>query len=226
MELAMAKPMTLILCVAAFATGLDANETANREPWTWPFEKPVRHVSPSVVASDWARNPIDAFVLRKLEKHGLTRAPPASRRVLARRVYLDLLGMPPTPEEMRRFLDDPAPNAYEKLVERLLADLRYAERWARHWLDVVRFGETDGLEDDIIVGNVWRYRDWVIDAFADDMPYDRFVTLQISGGDEVHPTEAWYTPDIRGHIPAGFLRLAPWDLGNLQAYELRQSFPR
>ena len=223
-DITMVKTLTLILCVAASVTGLDAKEKASRGGRSWPFEKPVRHVVPSVVTSDWVRNPIDAFVVRKLEKQRLTPAPSAPRRVLARRVYLDLLGMPPTPAELQRFLDDPSPNAYEKLVDRLLGDLRYAERWARHWLDVVRFGESDGLENDIIFGNVWRYRDWVIDAFANDMPYDRFVTLQIAGGDEVHPTKAWYKPDIQGHIPATFLRLAPWDLGNLQAYELRQSF--
>ena len=220
----MAKFPTLILCVFGLVIGVDAQETPTDEVWTWPFEKPVRSAPPPVSKADWLRNPIDVFILARLEEHSLPPAPRASRRVLARRVYLDLIGLPPTPEELRAFLDDTAPNAYEKLVDRLLADPRYAERWARHWLDVVRYGETDGLENDIIIGNVWRYRDWVIDAFDGDMPYDRFVTLQIAGGDEVHPTKAWYKPDIQGYIPAGFLRLAPWDLGNLQSYELRQGY--
>ena len=95
--------------------------------------------------------------------------------------------MPPTPEEMQRFLDDPSPNAYEKLVDSLLADARYGERWGRHWLDLVRYGESDGMEGDILIGNAWRYRDWVIEAFNSDLPYDRFVMLQLAGGDEHSP---------------------------------------
>ena len=167
---------------------------------------------------------MDAFVLAELEQRQLRLAAPAARRVQARRLYLDLIGIPPTPDQLEAFLRDATPNADEKLVDRLLADPRYAERWARHWLDVVRYGESDGLENDIIIGNLWRYRDWVIDAFDSDMPYDRFVTLQIAGGDDVHPTKAWYQPDLQSFVPAGFFRLAPWDLGNLQSYELRQSY--
>jgi hypothetical protein len=220
----MAKSTTLILCAAVLIAGVAAQETATDKAWTWPFVKPARNTPSPVSNPEWLRNQIDTFILARLEEKSLSPAPRASRSVLARRVYLDLIGLPPTPEETRAFLDDTAPNAYEKLVDRLLADPRYAERWARHWLDVVRYGETDGLENDIIIGNVWRYRDWVIDAFDADMPYDRFVTLQIAGGDEVHPTKAWYKPGVQGFIPAGFLRLAPWDLGNLQSYELRQTY--
>src|SRR5439155_7338035 len=142
---------------------------------------------------------------------------------LARRVYFDLIGLPPSPEEMKAFLEDSSPDAYERLVNKLLDDARYGERWARHWLDLVRYGESDGLEVDILLGNAWRYRDWVIDALNSDLPYNRFVTLQLAGGDE-HGTKAWYKPDMQGHIPTGFLRLAPWDLGNLAANELRQCY--
>ena len=203
---------------------LQPTEGAQAEAWTWPFRQPVATVPPEVENSGWVRNPIDRFVLRKLEEaEGLSPAPPASRRTLARRVHLDLVGMPPTPGEMQRFLDDPSPDAYEKLVDTLLADARYGERWGRHWLDLVRYGESDGMEGDILIGNAWRYRDWVIEAFNSDLPYDRFVTLQLAGGDE-HSRKAWYEPEIQGHIPAGFLRLAPWDLGNLASEQLRQDF--
>ena len=109
----MAKSTTLILCMAGLVIGVDAKETPTDEAWTWPFEKPVRHAPPPVSNPDWLRNPIDAFILGRLEEKSLTPAPRASRRVLARRVYLDLIGLPPTPEEMRAFLDDTAPNAYE-----------------------------------------------------------------------------------------------------------------
>ena len=220
----MTKSTALILCVVGLIAGVDPIETPADEAWTWPFEKPVRRAPPPVSNPDWLRNPVDAFILASLDEQSLPPAPRASRRVLARRVYLDLVGLQPTPEEMQAFLDDSAQNAYEKLVDRLLTDPRHAERWARHWLDVVRYGETDGLENDIIIGNVWRYRDWVIDALDADMPYYRFVTLQIAGGDEVHPTEAWYKQNVQDFIPAGFLRLAPWDLGNLQSRELRQGY--
>ena len=203
---------------------LQPTEGVQAEAWLWPFRRPVTTVPPDVENSGWVRNPIDRFILHGLEeKNGLSPAPPASRRRLARRVYLDLIGMPPTPEEMHRFLGDPAPNAYEKLVETLLADARYGERWGRHWLDLVRYGESDGMEGDILIGNAWRYRDWVIEAFNSDLPYDRFVVLQLAGGDE-HSRKAWYKPEIQGHIPAGFLRLAPWDLGNLASEQLRQDF--
>ena len=219
----MATP-TLILSLASLVIAADASATRTDVSWIWPFESPLRHATPSVSQPDWLQNPVDGFILAELDAQSCSPAPPASRRVLARRLYYDLIGLPPTPAEMQTFLDDAAPNAYEKLVDRLLADSRYAERWARHWLDVVRFGETDGLENDVIIGNLWRYRDWVINAFDSDMPYDRFLTLQVAGGDEVHPTLAWYQPDVQEYIPAGFLRLAPWDLGNLQSYELRQSY--
>ena len=203
---------------------LQTGPAVQEEAWLWPFRRPVKVVPPEVKNSSWVRNPIDRFILRKLEeKEGLAPAPPASKRILARRVYLDLIGMPPTPEEMESFLGDISPNAYDKLVETLLADARYGERWGRHWLDLVRYGESDGMEGDIVLGNAWRYRDWVVEAFNADMSYDRFVILQLAGGDE-HSRKAWYKPDIQGHIPAGFLRLAPWDLGNLSSSQLRQDY--
>jgi hypothetical protein len=194
------------------------------EEWRWPFEKPVKHQPPMVKNAAWVRNPIDAFVLKRLEDEGLTPAPPASKRQLARRLYLNLIGMPPTPAEVDAFLADETPNAYERLIDKLLADARYGERWGRHWLDLVRYGETSGLEGDGAIGNAWRYRDWVVDAFNSDLPYDRFVVLQLAGADEHSKTRNNYRPDVQGHIPLGFLRVAPWDRSNLVAEEVRQNY--
>ena len=192
--------------------------------WRWPFEKPVKVQPPAGRMQDWVITPIDAFILEKLGKVGLVPAPPASKRVLARRVYVDLVGIPPSPEELNAFLADDSPGAYESLIEKLLADPRYGERWGRHWLDLVRYGETSGLEGDGAIGNAWRYRDWVIEAFNRDMPYDRFVIQQLAGADEHSKTRLNYQPDVQGHVPTGFLRLAPWDRSNLVADEVRQNY--
>jgi hypothetical protein len=192
--------------------------------WRWPFEKPVKQAPPAVRKESWVRNPIDRFVLARLEQAGLEPAPEASRRVLIRRLYFDLIGTPPEPEQVRRFVDDNSPGAYENLVESLLADPRYGERWARHWLDLVRYGETSGLEGDGAIGNAWRYRDWVIQALNSDMPYDRFVTQQLGGADEHSKTRNNYPVNLQGHVPLGFLRVAPWDRSNLVADEVRANY--
>jgi hypothetical protein len=133
-------------------------------------------------------NPIDAFVLAKLGDKGLSLSPPADRRTLIRRVAFDLTGLPPTPEEVETFLNDARPDAYEKVVDRLLASPHYGERWARHWLDVVRFGETDGFERNSVRPNAWHYRDWVIRTLNDDVPYDEFARLQLAG-DVLRPSD-------------------------------------
>jgi hypothetical protein len=127
------------------------------------------------------RNPIDAFILAKLQTAGLSMSPPADRRTLIRRAMFDLIGLPPTPEEVEAFVRDPAPDAYERLVDRLLASPHYGERWARHWLDVVRFAESDGFETNLARPNAWPYRDYVIRAFNEDKLYNRFVTEQLAG---------------------------------------------
>jgi hypothetical protein len=203
---------------------MPAEKPAAQQAWRWPFEKPVKPLVPRVKNTEWVRNPIDNFILAKLDQTGLTPAPEAGRRVLARRAYFDLVGMPPTPGELGAFLADASPDAYEKLIDRLLSDPRYGERWGRHWLDLVRYGETSGLEGDGAIGNAWRYRDWVIEAFQKDMPYDRFVMLQLAGADEHSKTRNNYQPDVQGHIPLGFLRVAPWDRSNLVAEEVRQNY--
>ncbi|HEV3029360.1 MAG TPA: PSD1 and planctomycete cytochrome C domain-containing protein [Planctomycetota bacterium] len=168
----------------------------------WAFQ-PVRSPAvPSVKHADLVRNPVDAFILARLEREGLEPAPEASRREFIRRVTYDLTGLPPTPQELDAFVQDPAPDAYERLVDRLLESPRYGERWAQHWLDVVRFGESEGFEYDTPVGNLWRYRDYVINSLNADKPYDRFVHEQVAG-DELDPSSR------EALIAAGFHRLGP-----------------
>jgi hypothetical protein len=129
----------------------------------------------------WVKSPIDAFVLSALEAKGLQPAPRASRVTLIRRIYFDLIGLPPRPEDVQAFERDPAPDAYEKLINRLLESERYGERWARHWLDVARYADGDGYEYDVLRPDAWRYRDYVIRAFNQDKPYNRFIVEQLAG---------------------------------------------
>lgn len=158
------------------------------------------------------RNGIDLFISRKLRQQGLSPAPQANRRVLMRRVYFDLIGLPPTPSEVDAFLANSSSRAYEELVDRLLADPRYGERWARHWLDLARYADTAGYEGDPERPHVWRYRDYVIDAMNDDKPYDLFIKEQIAG-DEFHEhLGAGELPltDPEKVVALGFLRMAPF----------------
>ncbi len=146
----------------------------------WAFQRPRKARPPAVRRAGWVRNPIDAFVLARLEREGIEPAPQADRATLIRRLSLDLLGLPPTPEEVTRFVADEAPNAYEELVERLLASPHFGERWGRHWLDLARYADSSGYEFDT-PRSVWRYRDWVVDALNRDLPFDQFVVEQIAG---------------------------------------------
>ncbi len=152
----------------------------------WAFRPVKRPESPAVQNAAWARTPLDRFILAGIETNQLSPAAPASRETLIRRVTLDLIGLPPTPAEIDAFVRDTAPDAYEKLVDRLLASPHYGERWGRHWLDLARFAESDGFEHDAARPNAWRYRDYVVRAFNADKPYDRFVREQIAG-DELFP---------------------------------------
>ncbi len=179
--------------------------TEKRGGRDWWSLQPVRRPKiPAVAARDRAANPIDAFVLRDLESRGWTLAPPADQRTLVRRVYFDVIGLPPTYEEVEAFVRDDSADAYARLVDRLLASPHYGERWARYWLDVVRYAETCGYERDQVKPNVWKYRDWVVDAFNRDLPLDRFVLEQLAG-DEL-PDRSEQTV-----IATGFLRLGTWN---------------
>jgi hypothetical protein len=147
----------------------------------WSLQPVIRPTVPKVENVRWSTNAIDAFILSRLEQEGLQPADQADRRTLIRRLTYDLIGLPPTPDEVDAFLSDPAEDAYAKVVDRLLASKHYGERWARHWLDVVRFGETQGFERNRIRENAWQYRDWVIRAFNEDLPYNDFVRMQVAG---------------------------------------------
>jgi hypothetical protein len=160
-----------------------AISTGTRAGRDWWSLQPVTR--PKVPAG---ANAIDHFVRAKLNERGIKPSPEADRRTLIRRLYFDLTGLPPTPEDVERFVTDAAPDAYEKLVDKLLASPHYGERWARHWLDVVRYGETDGFERNAPRPNAWHYRDWVIRALNADLPYDRFAKLQLAG-DVLHPDD-------------------------------------
>ncbi|MGE5194128.1 MAG: DUF1553 domain-containing protein, partial [Deltaproteobacteria bacterium] len=168
----------------------------------WAVQKIMKPAVPEIKSHRRVRNPIDRFVMSRLERSGITPAPEASKAVLLRRVFFDLVGMPPAPSETREFLADESPDAYEKLVDRLLADPRYGERWGRHWLDVVRYADSGGSEYDREYSHLWRYRDYVIRAFNEDEPYDRFVIEQLAG-DEID------APTIVSRVALGFLRLSP-----------------
>jgi hypothetical protein len=170
----------------------------------WSFKPVVRPAPPTVKDAGWVKTPIDAFVLAKLEAAGLTPAAPAEKLALLRRVTYDLTGLPPTLAEVEAALADNSGDWYEKTIDRLLASPAYGERWARHWLDLVRYAESNSFERDGTKPNVWRYRDYVIRAFNNDMPYDQFIREQLAG-DELDRV----TTDTL--IATGYYRLGPWD---------------
>src|SRR5581483_728120 len=167
---------------------------------------------PRVKATSRVRNPIDAFVLRKLEEKGLGLSPEADRATLMRRAHFDLTGLPPEPSDVEAFLSDRSPGAYERLIDRLLASPHYGERYGRYWLDAAGYADSEGKrEQDLPRPHAWRYRDYVIRAFNADKPYDRFLLEQLAG-DELADYEhaAEITPEIYDNLVAtGFLRLAP-----------------
>jgi cytochrome c553 len=170
----------------------------------WSFQPVKRPDVPKGRKQEWVRNPIDAFILTGLEAKGMHPNGPASKLELLRRVTYDLTGLPPTPEEVDAYVKDNAPDAYEKLVDRLLASPRYGEKWARGWLDLVHYAETNSYERDNPKPHVWRYRDYVIRSFNEDKPYDRFLKEQLAG-DEMFPGD----PDAL--IATGYYRLGIWD---------------
>ena len=180
--------ISLLIVVAGLAADVTKDRFRPQQRRYWAFQKVTRPEAPAVQHTKWVRNPIDAFVLAELEAKGIAPGPEADKTTLLRRVSLDLVGLPPTPEEMEAFRTDQSPDAYEKAVDRLLASPRYGERWARHWLDLARYAESEGFKADEFRPNVWRYRDYVIQSFNQDKPYDRFVKEQIAG-DELWPSD-------------------------------------
>jgi hypothetical protein len=197
--------------VAAFRKWIEAGAVYEQEPLVpagkragpdWWSLQPVRKAPlPKVSRPGWLRTPIDAFVLARLEQQHLDPAVEADRRTLIRRATFDLLGLPPTPEEIQAFVTDGDPQAYEKLIDRLLASPHYGERWARHWLDVVRFAESHGYETNELRPNAWPYRDYVIRAFNQDIPYPQFILEQLAG--DTLPGSDFLTQAATGFLVGG-----------------------
>lgn len=196
---------------AAERSGAPRDDSSTFSHGDWPFRPPERPTVPQVRHQQWVANPIDAFILAELEKAGLRPSPRASRLALLRRVTFDLTGLPPTVQEQEAFLADQSDDAYEKVVDRLLASPRYGERWAQHWLDLVRYAETDGFNADGHRPLAHKYRDYVIKALNDDLPYDRFIAQQLAG-DELEPDN----PDAI--VATGLNRLYPdeWNAADLR----------
>lgn len=182
---------------------------ADRKFWAY---QPIRRSNlPTVRNRQLVANPIDAFVLKKLEAEGLSFSPEADRRTLIRRAYLDLWGLPPTPAEVQAFVEDASPLAWENLVDRLLASPRYGERWARHWLDVAGYADSEGVtNDDTERKWAWKYRDYVIESFNEDKPFDQFITEQLAGDELVDlPSKNLTAEQVEKLTATGFLRMAP-----------------
>ena len=199
--------ITILLALSFSLHAADLKEKANY----WTFQKPARPTIPTTKH----QNPIDAFLEQKRQREALKSSPPADRRTLARRIYFDLTGLPPSPEELLRFLNDKSANAWPNLVDHLLASPRYGERWARYWLDIVHFGETHGYDKDKTRPNAWPYRDYVIASANEDMRYPRFVQEQLAG-DVLFPDEP------RAIKATGFIAAGPWDfVGHVELPETK-----
>ena len=192
--------LLVLLCWGGSAAGEKA-----ASDW-WSLRPLARPAVPEVTGADAARatTPIDRFIMAKHREHGLTLSPKADRRTLIRRLYFDVIGLPPSPGEVEAFVGDADPKAYEKLVDGLLASPQYGERWARHWLDVVHYGESHGYDKDKPRPNAWPYRDYVIRAFNEDRPYERFVKEQLAG-------DVLWPDTVDGIVATGFIAAGPWD---------------
>jgi hypothetical protein len=181
----------------------------------WPFSPPLRPALPHVTDRGWSRNAIDRFVLARLQQEGLKPSAEADKATLLRRVTYDLTGLPPTPAELSAIRADDTPDAYSRVVDRLLASDRFGERWAQHWLDLVRYAETEGFKADVLRQNAFRYRDYVIDSCNRDRPFDEFIHQQLAG-DELEPDN----PEAL--IATGFLRLYPDEDNAANLFQRRQ----
>ncbi len=212
--------------IRLIARWIDAGATSDGDPSRldaptgpthWAFRPPVKSVPPVVKKGSRMRSPIDSFILAKLEAKGLSLAPEAEKRTLLRRATFDLTGLPPTPEEIAEFLANMAPDAYERMIDRLLASPAYGERWGRHWLDNAGYADTHGGDNDLATikdnKNIWKYRDYVIQSLNADKPFDRFVTEQLAGDEEIDWRAGQaYTPEALDELVAtGFLRHVPDD---------------
>jgi hypothetical protein len=184
----------------------------------WSFQPPKAHTAPTVKDSAWVRSPIDAFILAKLNEKGLKPAPDADPHTLIRRVYIDLIGLPPSPEEVEAFVKDPSPAAFEKVVDKLLASPRFGERWGRHWLDLARYADSNGKDENLTFHEAHLYRDYVIRAFNADKPFNRFIVEQLAG--DLLPADS---PAARDELlsATGFLVIGPKVLAERDKPKLR-----
>ena len=191
-----------LLCTTCATWAVDQSEA-------WWSLQPLKKTTVPALGGDWIKTPTDAFILATLREKNLRPSPPADKRTLLRRVYFDLIGLPPTPEELDAFLADQHPDAFARVADNLLASPRYGERWARHWLDVVHYAETHGHDQDRPRTNSWPYRDYVIEAFNGDKPYTRFVEEQVAG-------DVLYPENPKAVVALGFLATGPWDESSLR----------
>ena len=201
-------PLCRTMVLAVVMTGA-ARSDEKRE---WAFTLPASHDIPKVSATDRVTNEIDAFIFHLLEEAGISLTAESSKLTLIRRLYFDLIGLPPAPGDVQAFVESSDPKAYEHLVDSLLDDPRYGERWAKFWLDLARYADTAGYEGDPDLPHAWRYRDYVIDSLNRDKPYDVFIKEQIAGDefDEIMGAGELPLPSAEGTVAMTFLRLAPF----------------
>ncbi len=200
---------------AAWPEGYNIREAVPADLDWWSFKTVRRPAVPVSPGDDWSRTSIDRFILARLQEKGLSPSPQADRLTLIRRLSFDLTGLPPTPAQVDDFLEDPAPDAYEQLVDRLLASPAYGERWARHWLDVVKYADTCGYDKDKLRPNAWPYRDYVVRSWNQDKPYGRFIQEQLAG-------DVLFPGDPDGILGLGFIAAGPWDfIGHVEVPETK-----
>ena len=192
--------------------------TRTRDPDHWVFQPPVEQAIPEVQDPAWPRSPIDYFILAKLEAIERVPSAPAEKQTLIRRVTFDLTGLPPTPNEIAAFLADQSPDAFSRLVDRLLDSPAYGERWGRHWLDVARYADSNGLDENVAHGNAWRYRDYVVSSFSQDKPFDRFIVEQLAGDLLPFDGEAQQQEQLTA---TGFLSIGPKVLAEVDQAKMR-----
>ncbi len=203
---------------APYPAATAATDKRKRDPNHWSFQPAARHPVPEVAQKTRLQSPIDAFIVQKLEAAQVTPAPAADRSALLRRITFDLLGVPPTAEDVLEFLADDRPDAVARLTDRLLASPKYGERWGRHWLDIARYADSNGLDENIAHGNAWRYRDYVVSAFNQDEPYSRFLSEQLAGDLIPAANEA----EQREHyIATGFLSIGAKVLAEVDMDKMR-----
>src|SRR6266852_2087046 len=205
--------LIVLITLLTTAETLSRPEGRTPEKQVWWSLSPLRKPTPPSLHSEsseqWIRTPIDRFILAKLEEKKLSPAPPADKRTLLRRVTFDLIGLPPTGAELEAFLADDSAQAYDRVVDRLLASPHYGERWARHWMDLVHYAETHGHDQDRPRPNAWPYRDYLIRSFNEDKPYARFVEEQLAG-------DILFPDDPQAAIALGLLATGPWDESSLR----------